>query len=685
MKSAHKVAVVWLVNQGLDVNAINNSGQTAAHKLISWNRSRERLQILRYLIFKGASLDTNFAMNVKSVKELAIDLHKSWKELHLLISYVDEIRKSSEDLLEIGKSGIPLTESQFISLELYHWLSQVEWEIQNYNFNRKFKMQSILWFKLKSKEQSRNLHQIMANDSDYFALIYSLNQFNSSSPPTIRSFSATTKFSPSSPKRSREETQKFMSRLTDRKLKSDQSFSNFNQTNQMMQKTIKNDLPINRKISTKDLMNNKFESDLDFIEEDNENDENGSDDLISEKYLQIYQSKMKSMNNSLDHRLNIDNFDQFEIVNYTSDYFDFIQKCRCSSLSDLKFYYSKLIKNPKNRITKSKDDFNHQNQFPYIDIFGNNPLHLACGYKSGRNFEVVRWLVEEISININEKNKESNSSFTLAIQYSSLEIVKYLLDHGASPHSFHYNFFYNVIHFACLRKNDFSFDNNNNNNNNDNNNNDKLKNSTEISKNNNGNFLSKEEQRKEHIEIIKLLLDHCDNFVIDVNGLATEYQLTPLLLLIQMGNFDENIIELLIEKGGYVHAIDSLGNNILHFACSTGNIQIVQFIYEKYKINITNSINHDGRSLLHSAAQSGNLDLVRYLIERGSPLNAIDRNGFNAFLLSTKSDSASLPIARYLLALSGNEQIHHLSFQLETALHLSCGSFFIIFIFNYFN
>ena len=63
-------------------------------------------------------------------------------------------------------------------------------------------------------------------------------------------------------------------------------------------------------------------------------------------------------------------------------------------------------------------------------FYGQSPLYFACTYGS---LEVVQYLLENQQIDINEKiRKDGNTALHLAVFYLRIDIIKYLLSHGAN-------------------------------------------------------------------------------------------------------------------------------------------------------------------------------------------------------------------------------------------------------------
>ena len=65
-----------------------------------------------------------------------------------------------------------------------------------------------------------------------------------------------------------------------------------------------------------------------------------------------------------------------------------------------------------------------------MDKSRNTALMWASG---GGHLGVVRWLVEEVGVDVNPANKEGRTALMWAAKFGSADVVRYLLDRGADP------------------------------------------------------------------------------------------------------------------------------------------------------------------------------------------------------------------------------------------------------------
>ncbi|KAI9896792.1 hypothetical protein N3K66_007814 [Trichothecium roseum] len=118
------------------------------------------------------------------------------------------------------------------------------------------------------------------------------------------------------------------------------------------------------------------------------------------------------------------------------------------------------------------------------------------------------------------------------------------------------------------------------------------------------------------------------------------------------------IIEILLEYGADVDAVDSQKLNALHYACRQGYLELAKMLYER--TSDVNAVDEDGWTALHQAA-SAEYDKARELSESDlGPGSAVCTPGRH------------VEIINHLLQQPGVDPITVTS-ESETALHMACG------------
>ena len=63
------------------------------------------------------------------------------------------------------------------------------------------------------------------------------------------------------------------------------------------------------------------------------------------------------------------------------------------------------------------------------DCLGNNALHLAV--QKSNNTELIKFLVEQVKLDVNARNLENQTALHLATYYGNMLVVEYLIENGA--------------------------------------------------------------------------------------------------------------------------------------------------------------------------------------------------------------------------------------------------------------
>ena len=143
-------------------------------------------------------------------------------------------------------------------------------------------------------------------------------------------------------------------------------------------------------------------------------------------------------------------------------------------------------------------------------------------------------------------------------------------------------------------------------------------------------------------EIMKALMAQRINVNNVARGGATPAK--PLMLAVEYGK--ENIVELLIESGAQIEAMDDNGNTpLIKAVAEDQRIHIVKQLLNK-GANV-NAKNHHGVTPLHVAVQSGSEKMVNLLLDKRPNLEARTTNGETALLIASKE--GFMPIVQVLL------------------------------------
>ncbi|XP_071085233.1 ankyrin repeat domain-containing protein 50-like [Haliotis cracherodii] len=108
--------------------------------------------------------------------------------------------------------------------------------------------------------------------------------------------------------------------------------------------------------------------------------------------------------------------------------------------------------------------------------------------------------------------------------------------------------------------------------------------------------------------------------------------------------------DLLLRKGADRELVDGVGNNILHWACYGGHVEMVKHVVSNTIVDI-NSRGQDGRTPLMCAARNGKLDMFNILLSEGGLPSELelDKDGDNILLLACSG--GNVDIVKYVLSL----------------------------------
>ena len=300
---------------------------------------------------------------------------------------------------------------------------------------------------------------------------------------------------------------------------------------------------------------------------------------------------------------------------------------------------------------KREESYLQASKYGHLEIIRELHVHMDVTTKekclivaaSVGNLNVVKYLVEENTLDIDTKNEYNDTPLTIAVRRDHLNVVRYLTDKGADIHS-------STVEGSCLVTAVFRGHL------------DIVKhligcgadvNFKEMPQHNiycktpliaavefgylqivkelheNGaevNFRSNCRYsplfvacRENRIEIIKYLIDA----KADVN-LGCEYDDMPLIVAAEKGYYD--VVRLILEEGGNVNVQNERQLTALHVAADNGHLTMVKLLIEKgANVKMTTKT---GATPLHYAAESGHIDVVKSLITLDADVNARNEGNY---------------------------------------------------------
>ena len=138
--------------------------------------------------------------------------------------------------------------------------------------------------------------------------------------------------------------------------------------------------------------------------------------------------------------------------------------------------------------------------------------------------------------------------------------------------------------------------------------------------------------------------------------------------IVNYGNFDV-VKQILLAHHYNDHSLlDRNGNTLLHSACVSGKLDIVQCLVEEmnYDINCKNNI---GNTPLHIAIEWGSVDIVEYLLKKGCIINQTNELGQTPLYISVLHERKNILTSLLSMNVDVNAVTNDTQ---ESALHIAC-------------
>ena len=210
------------------------------------------------------------------------------------------------------------------------------------------------------------------------------------------------------------------------------------------------------------------------------------------------------------------------------------------------------------------------------------------------SLEIMKYFVEDCCINLDLINISLEAVFHSAVDKDVLDIVDYLVEHGADVNSKN-SYGTTILHSAVILG---------------------------------------------EPQIVKYLI----NRGADVNGMSDDGR-TVLHLAIEKGVLDT--VKCLVEHGASVNAENNFWGTLLYFAVHKGVSDIAKYLIKQGAD--VNGKNTAGKTILHLAVTNSSLEIVKYLVEHGADKNGKDAGGNT--VLQTAIVNGRFEIALYLVGL----------------------------------
>ena len=247
------------------------------------------------------------------------------------------------------------------------------------------------------------------------------------------------------------------------------------------------------------------------------------------------------------------------------------------------------------------------------DINGETPLHFAA---TDGNTAAVDWLLEQ-GADLSSVDKENRTALHAAAYEGNSSLVELLIQHGADVHLADSKG-WQPLHFAAaggqIRAAEALVQNGSN----------------VAAVDNKGRTALYLAAKHGFRELIEFLIHHGS----DVN--AKPFNGRTILGAAIESNFsnrDWNVLEVYLENGCDLHAVDTVtGRTVLHFAATSNSVTTLDNILEQ-GLDIE-ARDNNGDTPLHRAAARGTPEIVQRLVDRGADIMAVNNRRQNPFLVS---------------------------------------------------
>ncbi|XP_067667462.1 ankyrin repeat domain-containing protein 50-like [Haliotis asinina] len=208
-----------------------------------------------------------------------------------------------------------------------------------------------------------------------------------------------------------------------------------------------------------------------------------------------------------------------------------------------------------------------------VDAKGNNILHVAI---LGGHTRMVKHVLAQRHVNINSRGMNGKTPLIFAAFKGHKDVFDSILDEGGDP-SLVDKKGDNILHWVC---------------------------------------------RGGHVEMVKYVISQ--NFT-DINSRG-HYGMTPIMVVAFKGN--RRVFDLVLSKGADTSLVDNNCDNILHWVCRGGQVEMVKYVISQNFTDI-NSRGHYGMTPIMVAAVQGHRQVYDLVMSKGGDASLVDTYGDN--------------------------------------------------------
>ncbi|XP_046567998.1 serine/threonine-protein phosphatase 6 regulatory ankyrin repeat subunit A-like [Haliotis rubra] len=226
------------------------------------------------------------------------------------------------------------------------------------------------------------------------------------------------------------------------------------------------------------------------------------------------------------------------------------------------------------------------------DARGDNILHHVC---SGGHVELLKYVLSQKTVDINSRGCDNMTPVMEAGQRGHKEVVGLLVKNGANL-SLKADRSNNILHLACFRG---------------------------------------------HVEVVKYVLSQN---AVDINSRGNSSK-TPVMDAGRNGHKD--MVELLVQNGANLSLSDAHGDNILHYVCSGGHVEVLKYVLSRDTEDI-NRRGNGNKTPVMVAGERGHRDVVELLVQKGANLSLRDARSDNILHLACRGGHVG--VVEYILS-----------------------------------
>ncbi|XP_048254579.1 serine/threonine-protein phosphatase 6 regulatory ankyrin repeat subunit B-like [Haliotis rufescens] len=132
--------------------------------------------------------------------------------------------------------------------------------------------------------------------------------------------------------------------------------------------------------------------------------------------------------------------------------------------------------------------------------------------------------------------------------------------------------------------------------------------------------------------------------ILDINS-RTKCNRTPVMMAANRSY--RNVLAVLVSEGADVSLRDRRGNNILHYTCAGGQMEMVKYVLSLNKVDINRRGQHGWTSLM-VAARLGNREMLDFLMSKGSNVSLTAKEETN--ILHAACIGGHLEMVKYVVS-----------------------------------